>query len=151
MMELSYLKTLYQKGLVDVYDRFETWQDAVRASVTPLVRAGMVDPAYGESILDNVAENGPYIFLAPHICMPHSKRVDLVREAGVCFVKVNEPVLYDKKDPDMGAELFFAIAPKELNGHLDAIMDLAEVFDDQETVDALLAAKTMADFEKLLG
>lgn len=51
----------------------------------------------------------------------------------------------------MGAELFFAIAPKELNGHLDAVMDLAEIFDDSETIDALLAAKTMADFEKLLG
>lgn len=150
-MELSYLKSLYQKGLVEVYDRFETWQDAVKASVAPLVRAGMVDKAYGGSILDNVAENGPYIFLAPHICMPHSKSVELVHEAGVCFVKVNEPVFYDEADPDMGAELFFAIAPKELNGHLDAIMDLAEIFDDPETIDALLAAKTMADFEKLLG
>ncbi len=150
-MELSYLKALYNKGLVDVYDRFDTWQDAVRASVGPMVRAGMVEPDYGKSILDNVAENGPYIFLAPHICMPHSKNVELVREAGVCFVKVNEPVCYDKEDPEMGAELFFAIAPKELNGHLDAVMDLAEIFDDSETIDALLAAKTMADFEKLLG
>ena len=141
-MELSYLKALYNKGLVDVFDRFDTWQDAVRASVGPMVRAGMVEPDYGESILDNVAENGPYIFLAPHICMPHSKNVELVREAGVC---------YDKEDPEMGAELFFAIAPKELNGHLDAVMDLAEIFDDSETIDALLAAKTMADFEKLLG
>lgn len=150
-MELSFLKALYQKGLVDVYDHFDSWQEAVKASVGPLVRAGMVDPAYGGSILDNIAENGPYIFLAPHICMPHSKNVELVHEAGVCFVKVNEPVIYDREDPEMGAELFFAIAPKELNGHLDAIMDLAEIFDDQETVDALLAAKTMADFEKLLG
>ena len=77
--------------------------------------------------------------------------MELVREAGVCFVKVNEPVCYDKEDPEMGAELFFAIAPKELNGHLDAVMDLAEIFDDSETIDALLAAKTMAGFEKLLG
>ena len=66
-MELSYLKALYNKGLVDVFDRFDTWQDAVRASVGPMVRAGMVEPDYGKSILDNVAENGPYIFLAPHI------------------------------------------------------------------------------------
>lgn len=150
-MQLEYLKDLYQKGLIEVYDRFDTWQEAVKGSVGPLVRKGMVDSAYGESIIENVAENGPYIFLAPHICMPHSKSVELVREAGVCFVKVNEPVCYDEDDPEMGAELFFAIAPKELNGHLDAIMDLAEIFDDPETVDALLAAKNMEDFEKLLG
>lgn len=150
-MELAYLKDLYKKGLVDVYEGFDSWQEAVKAAVTPLVRAGIVEPSYGESVIANVEENGPYIFLAPHICMPHSKNVELVHEAAVCFVKINQPVIYDENDPEMGAELFFAIAPKELNGHLDAIMELAEVFDDEETVEALLNAKTMDDLEKLLG
>ena len=67
----------------------------------------MAEPAYADSIIDNVEENGPYIFLAPHICMPHSKAVELVHKPGICFVKVNQPVWYDKNDPDMGAELFY--------------------------------------------
>lgn len=150
-MKLDYLKNLYQKGLFTVYDGFDTWQEAVVAAAQPLVKAGIVESAYAESVIDNVAENGPYIFLAPHICMPHSKRIDLVHQPGVCFAKVNRPVYYDPQDPDMGAELFFTIAACELNAHLDVIMELADVFDDQETVDALLGAKTMEDFEKLLG
>jgi len=150
-VKLEYLKELYQKGLFAVHDGFDTWQEAVAASVQPLVKAGMVEPAYADSIIDNVEENGPYIFLAPHICMPHSKKVELVREPGISFVKVNRPVYYDKNDPDMGAELFFTIAACELNAHLDAVMELADVFDDAETMDALLQAKTLEDFEKLLG
>ena len=67
------------------------------------------------------------------------------------FVKINRPVCYDESDPEMGAELFFAIAVKELNAHLDVMMDLADVFDDEETVRALLDAKTKEDFDKLLG
>ena len=73
------------------------------------------------------------------------------RQAAVSFVKINRPVCYDESDPEMGAELFFAIAVKELNAHLDVMMDLADVFDDEETVRALLDAKTKEDFDKLLG
>ena len=81
-MKLDYLKGLYQKGLFEVHECFTTWEQAVRASVQPLVRAGMAEPAYADSIIDNVEENGPYIFLAPHICMPHSKAVELVHKPG---------------------------------------------------------------------
>ena len=144
-MELAYLKKLYQDGLFDVYSGFDTWEEAVKAACSPLIRQGLVEPAYADSIIENVAENGP------HICMPHSKRTDLVRQATVSFVKINRPVYYDESDPEMGAELFFAIAVKELNAHLDVMMDLADVFDDEETVRALLDAKTKEDFDKLLG
>lgn len=150
-MELTYLKKLYHDGLFEVYDGFDTWEDAVKAACTPLIRQGLVEQAYADSIVENVAENGPYIFIAPHICMPHSKRTDLVHQAAVSFVKINRPVCYDESDPEMGAELFFAIAVKELNAHLDVMMDLADVFDDDETVQALLDAKTKEDFDKLLG
>ena len=134
-MELAYLKKLYQDGLFDVYSGFDTWEEAVKAACSPLIRQGLVEPAYADSIIENVAENGPYIF----------------RQATVSFVKINRPVYYDESDPEMGAELFFAIAVKELNAHLDVMMDLADVFDDEETVRALLDAKTKEDFDKLLG
>lgn len=150
-MELDYLKKLYKSGLFEIYDGFDTWQEAVTAACVPLVRAGLVEESYASSILDNVAENGPYIFIAPHICMPHSKRTDLVHQAAVSFVKINRPVCFDESDPEMGAELFFAIAVKELNAHLDVMMDLADVFDDEETVQALLDARTREDFDRLLG
>ena len=61
-MELAYLKDLYKKGLVDVYEGFDSWQEAVKAAVTPLVRAGIVEPSYGDSVIANVEENGPYIY-----------------------------------------------------------------------------------------
>lgn len=38
-----------------------------------------------------------------------------------------------------------------MNAHLDAVMELADIFDDEETITALLNAKSSQDFEKLLG
>jgi PTS system ascorbate-specific IIA component len=149
-MKLDYVKKLYEQGLFDVFEGFDDWKDAIRAACSPLVSKGIVEKEYADSIFDNVNEYGPYIFIAPHICMPHSQRTDLVHEAAVCFVKINQTVYYDKdNDPDLAAELFFVIAVKQLNAHLDVMAELADVLDDEETVNALLQAKTKEDFKKL--
>lgn len=39
-MELAYLKKLYQDGLFDVYSGFDTWEEAVKAACSPLIRRG---------------------------------------------------------------------------------------------------------------
>ena len=152
-MKLDFVKDLYQKGLFGIYEGFDTWQEAVKASTTPLVEKGIVEPAYGDRILENVKENGPYFFIAPHIAMPHATNgFDLVKEPAVSFVKINKPVYCDAPDsPDWGSELFFTIAVKEANAHLETIMKLADLLDDEETVNALVDAKTEEDFKKLLG
>ena len=50
-MELAYLKKLYQDGLFDVYSGFDTWEEAVKAACSPLIRQGLVEPAYADSII----------------------------------------------------------------------------------------------------
>jgi ascorbate PTS system EIIA or EIIAB component len=150
-MKLEYIKSLYQKGLFEIFDGFDTWQEAIIASTHPLIKAGIVEKEYGDSIIESIGEFGPYIFIAPHICMPHSQRTDLVHEAAVSFVKINKTVYYDKEnDPDLSAELFFVIAVKELNSHMNVIMELAQALDDEETINALVEAKNYDDFKKLL-
>lgn len=149
-MKLDYVKSLWEKGLFEIFDGFDTWEEAIVASTSPLVKKGIVEKEYGQSILDSIGEFGPYIFIAPHICMPHSQRTDLVHEAAVSFVKVNKTVYYDKEnDPDLNAELFFCIAVKELNAHMGVIMDLAQALDDEETIEALVKCKTYDDFKNL--
>lgn len=150
-MQLDYMKKLFEEDLYCIYDSFDNWEDAIRASVGPLIRKGLVEPEYADSVVENVETHGPYIFLAPHICMPHSKQVQLVHKSSICFMKVNKTVKYDPEDPNLQAELFFAIAATAEGEHLDFIMTLVDIFEDEETVNALLRAQTEEDFKTLLG
>lgn len=150
-MNLTLLKKLYQENLISVVDSFPTWQEAVTASVNPLVRKGMVSEEYGTSILTHIEKYGPYIFLAPHICMPHCNAYEHVFTPGVCFMKCNEPVIVEPDHPEMGAELFFAIAAASEGAHIDAIKDVMEILDDEAAVKALLEAKTYGDLRSLIG
>ena len=80
-MELTYLKKLYRDGLFEVYNGFDTWEDAVKAACTPLIRQGLVESAYADSIVENVAENGPYIFIAPtSACLTPSAPISCTRQ-----------------------------------------------------------------------
>ena len=150
-MKLTLLQQLYEKNLIAVAQSFPTWQGAVKASVEPMVRAGMVTEEYGEAILKHVEKYGPYIFLAPHICMPHCSAYEYVKEPGICFMKCNVPVIVDPEDPEMGAELFFAIAAQSEGEHLGAIREIMELLCDEETMDALLRVRSIQELEKLLG
>lgn len=150
-MNLTLLKKLYRENLVSVVNSFPTWQEAVVASVNPMVRKGMVSEAYGTSILSHIEEYGPYIFLAPHICMPHCKAYEHVFTPGICFMKCNEPVIAEPEHPEMGAELFFAIASVSEGAHIDAIKDIMQILDDEDAVKALLEVKTYGDLQLLLG
>lgn len=150
-MDLSFIRDLFEKGLYSVHESFDRWQDAIIAAVQPLVDNGCVDPEYATSIFDNIEENGPYIFLAPHICMPHSKAVQYVHKPCICFMKVNQPVKYDEDDPVTHAELFFTIAATEPGAHLDFIETLVNIFDDEEAMDTLLRCQTEEEFKEVLG
>ena len=68
-MELAYLKKLYQDGLFDVYSGFDTWEEAVKAACSPLIRQGLVEPAYADSIIENV-ERPLHLHRAPHLHAP---------------------------------------------------------------------------------
>lgn len=149
-MKLDFLRRLYDEGLISLHESFDTWQDAVKASIVPMIEKNMVTAAYGDEIIRHVGEFGLYIFLAPHVCMPHCKAFSEVKKSGACLMKVNKPVYPNPEDPSMFAELFFAIAGTDSGQHLDCIQDLMEVLDDEETVEALLKVRTASEMEKFL-
>lgn len=150
-MDLTYLKELYEQGLVCFHESFPTWQEAILTAVEPLVKKGMVTADYGPSILEHVDKFGPYIFLAPHICMPHCNAHECVRTPGVCFMKCNQPVIADPDDPEMGAELFFSIAALAEGDHLEAVQRLMRILEDDSIVEALLAVHSEDDFRQLIS
>ena len=150
-MDLSYIRELYEKGLFVIHDGFDKWEDAIHAAVRPMEDKGLVLPAYADSIIEHVGKYGNYIFMAPHICMPHCNAYSFVKKPGVSFMKSNRPVIADKNEPEMGAELFFAIAAQSEGEHIDEIQKVAELLINDEIVTALVNAKTEQDFRSLFG
>ena len=149
-MKLDYIKDLYEKGLFAVYDEFSDWQSAVLAAMKPLEEHNYIDHEYALKAIEHVHVYGPYIFLAPHICMPHCAAYEYVKKPGVAFMKCNKPVYHEDLGEDMGAELFFAICATKEGEHLQEISQVADILEDEQLVNQLLKAATEEDFKKIL-
>ena len=147
-MDLSLLEHLYQKKYYSIRDGFDNWEDAIRASVQPLIDAGAVKASYAENIIKNIKKFGPYIVIAPHVCIPHADDTESVNETTLCFMKSNKAVFFGE-DVDQ-AELFFVLASNDPKQHIKNIRKLVEFIDSEELINALLTVKTEDDFRTLL-
>jgi len=125
------LKELIEQGLFEIYDEPMHWEDAIRASVAPLVAAGACTDQYAEVIIDRIKTHGPYIVLAPELALPHAEDCEHVNRSAVCFVKFNQPISFAEEDPyDFSevkkARLFFALSSEDELQHLRNLRALTE-------------------------
>ena len=141
-------KDLIEKKRICFHESFPNWQDAVRASCQPLLSEGVITDEYIESIIKNVIEFGPYIVIAPNICIPHAQEGRGVNATAISFMRTAEPVHFSE-DPEQDARLFFVLSSIDNDAHLLNLQALVEVVSDQDNVDIMLAATCEDDLANL--
>ena len=141
-------KELVEKKRYSFHEGFGTWQEAVRAACQPLLADGTIEPEYPEAIIAKVEELGPYIVIAPDICIPHAQEGVGVHDTAVCFMKTEKPVSFSD-DGEHDARLFFVLASTNNAIHLQNLSEMAETLSDEDFVARLLQAKSPEDLVKL--
>ncbi len=127
------------------HEGFADWRDAIRAACAPLLADGTIEKEYPEIIIEKVEELGPYIVIAPNICIPHAERGRGVNGTAMCFMKTEKPVSFDPDDPEKDARIFVVLAATDNEVHLSNLMALSETLSDEDIVAKVLAAKTPED------
>lgn len=90
------LKYFYDNNLVYYAEKQpQDWKEAIRMSCKPLLDNHMIEPAYVDTIVQNVVDNGPYIVIVPGIAMPHAlATAPGVLGTGIAFTKFEAPVTF---------------------------------------------------------
>lgn len=139
---------LIEKGRCIFHDRFDTWEDAVVASCQPLLKDGTIEQSYIDLILKNIRDLGPYIVIAPNLCIPHAQEGAGVHDTVISFMKVEEPVHFSDS-PEHDAKLFFVLASVDNDAHFKNLQELVELISDESIFDRLLEAKSIADLSDI--
>ncbi|MDR3594990.1 PTS sugar transporter subunit IIA [Clostridium sp.] len=144
------LKELIDKNRISFHEGFENWEDAIQASCKPLINDGAIEEAYVDAIISNVKKYGPYIVIAPNICIPHAQEgVVGVNETAMCFMRTKNPVHFSD-DPEQDARLFFVLASTNNEVHLQNLSNMVGLVEDEAVVDKLLAAECKEDLEAIV-
>lgn len=143
-------KELVEHKHYSFHEGFTDWREAVRAACQPLLADGTIEPEYPEEIISKVEEYGPYIVIAPDICIHHAQEGIGVNDTAVCFMKTETPVSFSD-DGEHDARLFFVLASTDNVRHLENLSELSEELSDEEFVAALLKTRTGRDLAELAG
>lgn len=110
------------------------------------------DQSYVDEIISCVQKYGPYIVILPGVAMPHASATsEGVFETAISLTKLSEPVFFEEKDGEKkSAALFFTLAAKNSEAHLENIQNLSELLMIEGLVERLLETKSIVDYQKIM-
>lgn len=138
------LKTLLTPDVVQVIPQVKDWREAIKIACQPLIDKGCIEPRYVDAIYKSHEQIGPYYVLGPGIAMPHARPEEGVNQLSLALTIIEKGVEFgaDENEP---VKLLIVLAATDNDSHINAIVKLAELFDNQDDIDTLLQAKSKAE------
>jgi len=116
------------------------WQEAIDFSMSSLLANHYVNTNYIQAIKDLTITIGPYYILAPGVAMPHARPECGALKTGMSLTLLKEEVKF--AEDDEGIKLLIGLSAANSDSHIGAIQALSELLSEEETLTALLAAKS---------
>lgn len=125
------LKDLVNEKLIKLQIEADNWEDAIRKAAQPLVDEQKCKESYVDDIIKGVKEFGPYIVMTKHVALPHARPESGALSNAIGVATLKAPVEFGNKDNDP-VKYLFCLCAKDNSEHLNALAELAGLFEDQE-------------------
>lgn len=146
---MSIFNLIGENGIVISTESNLSVNDALDITCSTLIEQGKVEKSYLEAIKQKHKEIGAYYVLAPKIAMPHARPEDGVNTAGLQVTVFKNGVNLESKD---NGDVYFSVtlAAIDSDSHIQTIVALSELFQNDADVDAIIAAQNKKDIEAIL-
>ncbi|EKO3837318.1 PTS sugar transporter subunit IIA [Vibrio harveyi] len=138
------LRELITSDVIRIHSDATDWKDAVSKSCEALIENGAIEPSYVDAIYRSHEELGPYYVVGPGMAMPHARPEDGVNRLSLAITVIQNGVNFDSESNDP-VKMLVTLAATDSNSHVDAISKLAELFMNEEHVEAICSAQNTQD------
>lgn len=146
---MSIFNLIGDNGIVISTDENLSVDAALDITCSVLIKQGKVDQSYLDAIKAKHEEIGPYYVLAPKIAMPHARPEDGVNEASLQVTVFKNGVDLESED---NGDVYFSVtlAAMDSDSHIQTIVALSDLFQNDADIDAIIAADSEADIAAIL-
>lgn len=147
------LNYFFDNELIRYSDKEITnWKEAIAESCQLLMDKEIINQHYVDEIIRCVEEHGPYIVIVPQVAMPHSsEKSEGVFGTAISFTKMKQPVSFESSDgEEKSAVLFFTLAAKNAEEHMENIQNLSEMLMTDGLIDSLVATNSIEDYQAVM-
>ncbi|PUU90532.1 BglG family transcription antiterminator [Halanaerobium sp. ST460_2HS_T2] len=142
------LLKLLKRDQIKIIDQAIDWKEAIKKAGQLLLDKGFIEARYVKRMIEIVEDKGPYIAIAPEICLAHAGIEDGVRQPAISLLVIKNGIkLGHQFDP---IKFVFVLAPIDKKGHMPALTDIMEFANNQELRNRITAAKSEAEVYELL-
>ncbi|GAB3585072.1 PTS sugar transporter subunit IIA [Leifsonia lichenia] len=126
------------------------WRDAVELAGAALAASGATEPSYAERMIQVIDEFGAYIVIAPGLALAHARPGPDVLADGLSVVTLDDPVVFGHPHNDP-VSVVIGLAVSSPEAHVTSVAELANVFNDPESIPALAAAQDAATVQRIMA
>ncbi|PTO77717.1 PTS beta-glucoside transporter subunit IIABC [Vibrio splendidus] len=138
---MSLFDLIGDQGVIINSEENLTVDAAIDLTCSTLLASNKIEASYVEAIKQKHKDIGAYYVLAPKIAMPHARPEDGVKEASLQVTVFKKGV--DLESEDNGdVYLSITLAAMDSDSHIHTIMALSELFQNDDDIDAIIAAET---------
>ena len=128
----------------------DNWQEAVRLAGEALELSGVAGATYTDRMIEMIEEHGAYIVIAPGLALAHARPGPDVLSDGMSIVTLDEPVNFGHPYNDP-VSVIVGLSTSTAQRHLLSVADLANVFNDSNSITALAGARSSDAIRDILG
>ena len=145
---MTLLESLIENNSILLKQKADTWEEAVKKCIKPLVDAKAVEQRYLDAIIKKTNELGPFYILAPGLAMPHDRPESGVLKNSFSFITLEKPVVFpDGQEVDI--LLGFSATSSEVHSS-ESIPQIVMLFDDEAIFEKIRKAESTDEIIGLL-
>lgn len=138
------LSSMIDKAFIQLNVKATDWQDAIKLSAQPLLKAGKIAESYIEKMIDIALETGPYIVIAKNVALPHAPPDAGVYQTAMSITVLEHDVHFGNPDNDP-VKYLFCLSATDSTSHLEALAELVDLLEDQNFFQLLNQARNRTE------
>ncbi|MEG1002726.1 MAG: BglG family transcription antiterminator [Clostridium sp.] len=123
------LTDFIKKDMIELKLNLKDYEDVILNGVKPLVNNKYVTEKYGEEIIKNLKELGPYMVIAPGICLAHADLRGDINRTSMSFINLKYPVKFNSEFNDP-VKIVLTFASKDKESHLNALLEFMDLINN---------------------
>lgn len=140
-MSLDLLENLKKFNSIETQLEAKDWKDAIRLCINPLIKSGVVDISYTESIIESVKEHGPYFVIAENVAMPHSQSNHNVKNNGFSLITLKNEIYFENDSRPVKVLIGLASNSPEIHVGI-ALPQIVAIFEDKNNIKKIMNSRS---------
>lgn len=129
-------KGILLKENIQIHEKCDNWQEAIRKAAAPLVKQGSISEKYTENIFKRFNDYGPYMVIAPGIALPHAGIDEGVYDTQISIMTLKEPIVFHHPSNDP-VHTVIVLAAKDNYSHIETLNRIIDVLSIEDNVKLL--------------